>query len=390
MAVNTNMTRILHLTTDSKIAGAERLLIGIAKEHDRSKFELFFCVLKGRGDLNKEIEDLGIKIFSLNCKSFLDAPRAILNIIFILKKYRINILHTHLFHAGILGHFAALFAPKTLVLMTRHYSNYTHLYGTAFQRLLDRWSLKATKYIIAVSYGVLKALTQLEVVDLKKIIVIHNGIDLNQFNLSFGAGTRIRNELNINKNIKIIGAIGTLHPRKGHEYFVHSAEIVCRKRKGVKFIIIGDGIAERRLIELRDSLGLREKMIFTGYRKDAPYLLSMMDILVQPSLEEGFGLTIIEAMVLSKPVIATNVGGIPEIVEDKVSGLLVPEKDPEAIAQAINYLLDNPDKMTQLGANAKIRVFDKFSLSAMVRKYEIVYGELINKYLVNAKAKKYG
>jgi glycosyltransferase involved in cell wall biosynthesis len=384
------MIRILHLTTDSKIAGAERLLIGIAKEYDKTKFELFFCVLKKRGDLNQEIENFGLKTFSLNCKSFLDAPRAVLNIIFILKKYRINILHTHLFHAGILGHFAALFVSKTLVLMTRHYSNYTHLYGTAFQRLLNKWSLRVTKYIIAVSYGVLKALTQLEVADPKKILVIHNGIDLNQFNLVSDVGMKTRDELNIRKNVKIIGAIGTLHPRKGHEYFVRAADIVCRKRKDVKFIIIGDGVAEKRLIELRDSLGLREKIIFTGYRKDAPYLLSMMDILVQPSLEEGFGLTIIEAMVLSKAVIATNVGGIPEIVEDKVSGLLVPEKSPEAIAQAIDYLLDNSAKMKQLGINAKLRVFDKFSLPSMVKKYEIVYEELINKYHLSAKTKKYG
>ncbi len=381
------MIRILHLTTDSKIAGAERLLIGIAKEYDKTKFELYFCVLKKHGDLNKEIEKLGLKTFSLDCKSFLDAPKAVLSIIFILKKYRINILHTHLFHAGILGHFAALFVPKALVLMTRHYSNYTHLYGTAFQRLLDRWSLRVTKYIIAVSYGVLKALTQLEVADPKKILVIHNGIDLNQFNLSSDVGMKIRDELKIRKDFKIIGAIGTLHPRKGHEYFVRAANIVCLNRKDVKFIIIGDGIAEKKLLELRDSFGLREEIIFTGYRKDAPYLLSMMDILVQPSLEEGFGLTIIEAMVLSKAVIATNVGGIPEIVEDKISGLLVPEKSPEAIAQAVNYLLDNPDKIRRLGINAKLRVFDKFSLSSMVKRYELVYEDLIKKYLTGARIK---
>jgi len=367
----------MHLTTDSKIAGAERLLIGIAKEYDKTRYELFFCILKKRGDLNREIEELGLKTFSLNCKSVLDAPRAVWKIIYLLKKHKINILHTHLFHAGILGHFAKLFCPNTKVLMTRHYSNYTHLYGSAFQRMLDRWSLRVTKYIIAVSHGVFNALVELEVADPKKISVIHNGIDLRKFPEFFDDSGEKRREFNIAEDLKVIGAIGTLHPRKGHVYFIRAAALVCKKRKDVQFILIGDGIFEKKLMKLSDTLGLNKRMIFAGYRTDAPSLLSLMDILVQPSLEEGFGLTIIEAMLFSKPVIATNVGGIPEIVEDGVSGILVPAKNPEAIAGAINYLLDNPDKMKELGSNAKSRVYEKFSLSMMMKRYEMVYEKLV-------------
>ena len=379
------MTRILHFTTDSRIAGAEKLLIGIAKEYDKSRFELFFCVLRKRGDLNREIESLGLKSFSLDCNNLLCLPGAILKLIFILRKYKINILHTHLFHAGILGNFVGLFFNKTSVLMTRHYSNLLYLYGSPFQRVLDRWALKRAKHIIAISNNVSDLLIKLEGVDRKKISVIHNGIVPGDVTPCADIEVNIEKEFHVRDGIKIIGAIGSLHPRKGHEYLIRAADIICRKRQDIKFLIVGEGVSEGRLINLRDSLGLREKIVFAGHREDIPPLLSIMDIVVHPSLEEGFGISIIEAMLSSKAVIATNVGGIPEIIENGKTGLLIPEKDPAAIADAVIYLLNNPDKMKEMGMSAKLRVREKFSLHTMVKKYEIVYEELINKCTAGAK-----
>ncbi|MDP3791611.1 MAG: glycosyltransferase [Candidatus Omnitrophota bacterium] len=370
------MTRILHLTTDSKIAGAEKLLIGIAGEYDRSRFELLFCTLKKRGDLHAEIEKLSQKCYSLGYDNIICLPAAIIKLVQIIKRNKIDILHTHLFHAGIVGYLAGIFSGKTAVLITKHYSNMLYLYGNSFQRFLDRWVLKRAKHIIAISYGVKDILVRLDGIADKKISVIHNGIDLKRFDPLMDAGAKVRRELKIDDDVKIIGTVGIFHPRKGHEYLIRAADIVCRKRQDVKFLLVGDGILEERLVALRDLLDLREKVIFTGYRKDIPDLLSIMDIVVHPSLEEGFGLSIIEAMFSGKAVIATNVGGVPEIIENRLNGLLIPEKDPEAIADAIDYILSNPDKAGELGSNARSRVCERFSLSAMVKKYESVYGKI--------------
>src|SRR3989338_9141701 len=147
------MIRVLHLTTDSRIAGAEKLLIGIGKEFDRKNFEVCFCTLKARGSLHERLEGQGNINFSLNCPSGYDLPQAAVELRKIMQNYRIDILHTHLFHASVVGQFVARFSKRTIPIMTRHYSNLLYLYGTPLQRFLDKRSLSWARHVIAISAG---------------------------------------------------------------------------------------------------------------------------------------------------------------------------------------------------------------------------------------------
>jgi len=366
------MIKILHLTTDSKIAGAEKLLIGIAKEFDRKKFEIYFCTIKERGDLQNELEKLGQEALSLDCSSFAQLPTAYLKLSNIVKKYKINILHTHLYHASIIGQEVAHSQKNVVGIITRHYSDLLYIYGSAMQRKLDRKASSRAKNIIAISNGVKKVLVEQDKIDEKKITVIHNGIDFNEFRIKDNS-IDIRKDLLLDKETKIIGAIGSLHPRKGHRYLIEAADILCRKIFNIKFIIAGEGVLEKELVDLRDAFGLEDKIIFTGFRKDVVDVIQAMDVIVQPSIEEGFGLSIIEAMSLGKPVIASCVGGIPEIIDDKKTGILVQSKNPIALAEAIEFFLNNKKEADLICKTAQEKVRRKFDLIKMIRRYEELY-----------------
>jgi glycosyltransferase involved in cell wall biosynthesis len=370
------MIRILHFTTDHTIAGAEKLLLGIAKEHDTSCFELFFCTLKGWGNLNNELEKLNQKTFSLDCTNILQIPLAGIKLHRLLRKYKIDILHTHLYHAGVLGQFVARLQNNAIGIQTRHYSDVLYLYGNHVSRFLDRCASKMARHIIAISAGVKQVLVNSDNVKTDKITVINNGIDTSEFDPSINGRSDIEKEYGIEKRAILVGAIGTLHPRKGHRYLIEAAEIICRKRDDVRFIIVGEGHLKPQLTEMRDALGLQDKIIFAGYKSDIVKFLSAVDIFVQPSVEEGFGLTIIEAMAMGKPVIATNVGGIPEIIENKKSGLLIPSKDAGALAEAIFLLLANKDNIEVFGTEAQNVVRTKFTIQQMVKAYENLYGRI--------------
>jgi len=372
------MIRVLHLTTDSKIAGAEKLLIGIAREFDRSKFEIFFCTLKKRGELHLELERLGNKVFSLNCSSLVDFPKAFFLLLYILRKHKIDILHTHLYHACFLGQMVACFRKESLGIITRHYSDLLYLYGNWIQRLLDRYSSRLAVHIIAISSGVKKVLVENDKINPGKVTVIYNGIDFSEFEKAKDL-YRVRWEFGIDKDSRIIGSIGSLHPRKGHRFLIEAADILCRKYPDIKFMICGEGVLKKNLVELRDSFGLEDKVIFTGFRKDISDVINAFDIVIQPSLEEGFGLSIIEAMILGKPVIATRVGGIPEIIKNSSTGVLVQSKNPIALAQEIEYFLNNPEDRQKIGAEARKEVYSRFSLLTMIRKYESLYEDNIKK-----------
>jgi len=373
------MIRVLHLTTDSKIAGAERLLLGIAKNYNKEEFAVYFCSLKSRGELHIQLEKLGQKAFSLNCSNMWGLPLAIFKLAFLLRKYKIDILHTHLYHASILGQFVVKFNKPIIGIITRHYSDLFYIYGNSFQRALDRYASTAAKHIIAISKGVKNVLVGLDRIDPEKITVIYNGIDVTEFDRAAAGTSVLQKSPKDPERKKIIGAVGSLHPRKGHRYLIEAADILCQRRQDLRFVIIGDGALKQELESLRSAFDLEDKVEFIGYRQDIPNLLLGIDIMVQSSIEEGFGLSIIEAMAMNKPVIGTNVGGVPEIIEQGRTGYLIQSKNPVELAEKIDLLLNNDKYREEMGREARKSVEGKFKLIDMINKYETLYKEILNK-----------
>jgi len=215
-----------------------------------------------------------------------------------------------------------------------------------------------------------------------KTHTIYNGIDLSHFDPKID-GAKIRSEFKIGKDTKLIGTIGHFAPLKGYEDLIGAMREVVRGGFDVKLAVVGDAIYphsksyKQRLLSLVDLNGWKERVIFAGFREDIPELLASFDIFVLPSRSEGFGRVNLEAMAMGKSVISTNVGGVPEVVLDGVTGILVPPGNSKALSHAIMRLLDDSHLRESMGREGRRRVEKHFTLQAHVQRIEEIYEEVL-------------
>jgi glycosyltransferase involved in cell wall biosynthesis len=214
-------------------------------------------------------------------------------------------------------------------------------------------------------------------IDGRKSVIVYNGINIEEYKEPTDI-ERKKREIGIKKDESIIGNVASLFPVKGQIYFLAAAKEVIKEFPKVKFLIIGEGWIEDKLKEEADKLGITSHVEFLGFRNDVKELLNIMDMFVLPSLSEGLPFSLLEAMACRIPVIATKVGGIPEIIDDGMNGFLVPPADPEALAEKIKCLLEDPigaDRLAQRGYE-KIELFD---IQSMLKAYEEIYSGLIKR-----------
>jgi len=220
-----------------------------------------------------------------------------------------------------------------------------------------------------------------------KAAIIHNGVDLSQFTRYYDAA-QVRKEFHCKPDEPLIGLIGRIDWWKGHDYFLEAIARVANQFSGLKAMIIGEiggkNWSDRnrqyfnKLHSLINSLGLKEKIIFTGLRNDVPRLMAALDVVVHSSSEpEPFGLVVIEGMAAGKPVVATAAGGVLDIIEGGVNGLLVPCKDSKAMAEAILRLISNQKKAEQMGLAARRRVFEKFTVQHQITSVQNLYDSIL-------------
>ncbi|MDD5730526.1 MAG: glycosyltransferase family 4 protein, partial [Candidatus Omnitrophica bacterium] len=229
------------------------------------------------------------------------------------------------------------------------------------------------------------ALTQLEkddfvrfkVADAGKIKVIYQGLELEKYLNVNPDKLKVKRSLGLDLDGPVIGMVGRLEPVKGPDYFVEAASFVLKDNPAAKFVLAGEGSLRKKLEARAGSLGLKGKFLFTGWREDIPEIISVLDILVLASLNEAVGIVLIEAQAEGVPVVAAAVGGVPEIVKDKETGILVPSKNAPAIAEAVNYLLKDPEKMKSMGEKAKEWVGAKFGAPAMVNNISSLYRDTL-------------
>ena len=281
------------------------------------------------------------------------------------RAHDIEIVHAH---AARDYHLAALvvgLASRARLVLTRH---------TLFPlRSINKPILKNAARVIAVSHAVADSLRQSGVVESSKIAVVHNGIDVERFDRLVAGGGDDR---------MLVGTVGHLAPIKGHDVFVRAAALISARRRDVDFVVIGEDkspeMQNRRSLEsLVAELDVKRIVNLPGWGDDIPAFLSSLTVFVSAARSEPFGLAIVEAMAAGLPVVAAASEGALEIIEDGVSGKLVPADDPEALAQAINDLLDNADQRTRLGHNARFAARERFSLQRMASDTERIYGEVL-------------
>jgi glycosyltransferase involved in cell wall biosynthesis len=238
---------------------------------------------------------------------------------------------------------------------------------------LDTLTMPFATQIIAVSKTVRDYIIQWYKISPTKVVTLYNGIDIEKYK-SNNNGDWFFNKFNLDKNRLTIGFIGRLVEVKGLVYLLDAAaEIIIKKKMGVQFLIVGDGPLKGMLQKKADDLGISKHIIFTGFQQNVHEIIGAIDILVISSLSEAFPTVILEAMASGKPVVATNVGGVSELVVNGENGILVPPRDIRALVEAIAELSESYDKRRIMGENGRQIVTKQFSIEKMIRDYEEFY-----------------
>jgi glycosyltransferase involved in cell wall biosynthesis len=366
--------RLMHFAQDADTSG---FFPQLATWHDRQQFQMIFGTL-GPMDpgLRARMENAGVPCLDLGCPRRSGYPNGLARLVLFLRRARVDILHTHLFDPSVLGLSGGWIARTPLRIVTRHYSNYHTRIARPIHVWLDRLCTRLSHRVIAVSQHTADHLIGVEHAPPTKVSVVHNGIDFERVRVSSpDAPARIRAQLDL-VGTPIVLMAARMHPEKGYEHLLASLPGVLAQVPELILLVAGTGPLEARYRALCGSMGIERSVRFLGFRRDLADLIVASDLVVLPSLAEAFGLVAAEALYLGVPVVASRVGGIPEIVDDGIDGLLVPPGDDEALTGALaRLLLDGARRRTLQGAG-RDKIASRFGFRSMIMAYERLYDEL--------------
>lgn len=340
--------RVLHVITSLTVGGAERLVVSAACRLQPDRFEHAICCLTGPGALAAEAAAAGVPVFTIGSFPGLRHPLAFAKLVGVLRRWTPAIVHTHLQSANLYGRVAARLAGVPVVIATEH-----NLYVRKPRRYLmvERLLARHTDAMIAVSATVQQFLSTQLGLPSSTIRVVRNGVAIPDAFPARVAALRAR----LGSRGPIVATVASLTVKKGHEFLLHALAQARDRGIPCTAVLAGDGPERRRLEALAASLGLRESTIFLG-AVPAADVLEVADLFVLPSIVEGLPLALLEAMFAGKAVIATAVGGVPEVIDSNENGVLVPAADENALADAIERLLGSDDLRTRLGARAQATI----------------------------------
>ncbi|MCP4650995.1 MAG: glycosyltransferase family 4 protein [PVC group bacterium] len=306
---------------------------------------------------------------------------ALVRLYVLIKKENFDVVHTHTAKAGMLGRIAAKLAGVKVIVHTSHGHNFYGYFGLVMSKLivvLERWAVGFTNRLVVLTDLEKRDLIAYQVADESKISKIHTAVEFEELGgLSDVDREFKKTQMRIHPGELVVGMVGRLEPIKGVEYCVEAAIQLCNKHKNIRFMLVGSGSLLALLRDKVQAVGLNERISFTGWRDDVRQIMPIFDVLVLPSLNEAVGLVLIEAQALGIPVLATAVGGIPEVVENGKSGILVQPKDVSGFAQAIESLILDKAKREAMGEFAKGYVKDKYDPLDLVEKIESIYEQIL-------------
>jgi glycosyltransferase involved in cell wall biosynthesis len=360
-----------HLGYGGAMHGASKYYLNTIPLLNKNNFKTILCVLRERDSLTKQFEDKGISISHLGRNKF--DPTTLFDILKIIRKEKINIIHAHGYGASNFGRLARMI-NKTAIIVHAHDDDSKYPFH---QKVADFLLGRFTDKAIAVSASVKEASVKKRRIAEEKVLVLHNGIYLEAFSTPEKERVDIeRMRLGIKPGHPVVGTVGRLGVEKGIKYLLQAAVQILKASPDTVFLLAGDGPLMEGLKTLSEKLGVDQNVVFAGFCRDIPAVLSIVDIVATPSLTEGSPLAVLEAMAMGKPIVASNVGGIKEILKDGETGLLVPSEDPSSLAEKIIYLIGNQKEAQDLGIRSRAES-RKYDIHLHARKLEKQYFDLI-------------
>jgi glycosyltransferase involved in cell wall biosynthesis len=360
------------------VGGVENQLLNVLKTYDKNKYVPLVCSLSEKGEIGEDIEKLGIEVICLRKLRHTFDLAIIKDLYRLMKDRGIDVVRTHQYHANFYGRIAAIIARVPCIVASVHnvYTRDRKIHRRMFNRILGKFTDK----VVAVSNAVKKDIVHFDRIPEGNVEVIYNGVEAQIFMNK--KRDEVRSALGMPSDSPVVGTTGRIKEQKGQKYLIEAVSTLIKDYPLIRLLIIGDGPLMGEMKRYADSLGINDNVIFLGTRRDVPDLLSAIDIFVLPSLWEGLGIALLEAMAAGKPVIATNIGPFREIVNTEEVGRLVPVKSSEAIASSIEFLLNDRSLLEEIGSAARKKVLTSFDINKTVDTYSSLFEEILRQKAV--------
>lgn len=362
--------KVLHLVTSLEVGGAQHNMLQGLPRLDPEKYEHVICSIMDRMQMAEQFRRVGIEVHSLGLRRKTDIAVA-LRLRNLLKQIRPDVMHTYLLHGNVLGRVVGRLTGVPSIVGSELTIGQARLWGRIATKLTN--PLTDAVEVNSVTGG--KAAAKDLGVPTGKIEVVLPGLDLGEFEPTVERDM-VRAELGVESSKHLVLYIGRLRPVKGVEYGIKAFAKALTQYPKMHMALAGEGAQRSELESLVGALGITENVSFLGVRNDLPDLLSAADSVLMPSLTEGFPRVAVEAMAAGKPVIATEVGGVPEAITHRESGILVPAKDIESMSMALVDLVRDVDLQERLRTAARMHVEQNYSVEKYVARLDEIYSRL--------------
>jgi glycosyltransferase involved in cell wall biosynthesis len=367
------MPRLLHLIDTGGPGGAESVLASLAEALPPERWRST-AIIPREDWLAAKLSEAAIETEVLPSQNGWNTSY-LAGVLRTIRHFTPDLIHAHLFRSSVYGTLAGVLAGNLPVMCTLH--GYWDVNPSdPLLYLKGRILTRTRNQMVYVSRPLRRHMENLLGSPEAAGMVIHNGV---RFTEPQG-GSRIRDELGLRDDDLLVGAVGNVRPPKDYPNLLRAAALVVDVDPRVSFAVVGDGDSglSENLIRLRRELGLDDRFHFLGFREDVPACLDAFDLFVSSSVTEGLPLASMEALGMGKPAVLTRCGGVPELVADGRTGLLVPPRQPESLARGILSLVRDPGRAAELGARARKDVRGRFSLESMVQAYVNAYESLLS------------
>jgi glycosyltransferase involved in cell wall biosynthesis len=355
----------------SSIHGVSRLFSWWFPRYDPQRFDVTLCGLKRAEPASRLLMEQGIPVTHLDRGRF--DPRLVFDIAALARARGARILHVHGYAAADFGRLAARLTGMRLVL----HEHFADPAMPVYQGLADRALAPLTDRAIAVSHSTRDFLVRQRFVPSNRVRLIWNGAPLDEF---APAGPerarRVRRQLGLPEDGPVVGSIGRLNAQKGHRFLLEATAPLCRRWRDLRVLVVGDGDLMEDLRGQAAGLGIADRVVFAGHRTDVPDILAALDVFCISSLYEGTPLALFEAMAAGRAVVSTAVDGCREVLEDGVSGLLVPPGDAAALETTLNRALADAGLRASLGRQA-LEASRAYDVRSCVQQMQALYDEVL-------------
>ncbi len=352
---------ILYLITSSGIGGSEQNLYRLAVWMRNQGFGVQVCCLRERGMNARRLEEEGIPVTCFNepeKPTAIGFFRSILKLRRIINESKIDLVHSFLLRANIEARIVKRLSLRPFALINTQHG--ISLKKPRSYTFIDRFTSQWYDFFLANSNAVKHFLLAREYIPADKVKIIYHGVDTTKFKPRYISNSNLEVNPLVQSNSMVIGYVGRLHPVKGVRYLIEATYLANQQMNGFKLVIVGDGIEGPHLKDLVKKYHMENRVCFLGVREDIAYILPLFDILVLPSLEEGFPTIVLEALASGVPIIATAVGGTVEVIDHGITGLLVPPADVSSLSDSMQQLLKDETLKQQLAVNGRRLVTQKF------------------------------